>query len=442
MRGETEEAVLALQKAVALNPSFSQARHGLGMALTFAGRLDEARDSLEQVERLSPRDPILWASLVVHALADILAGDRKAAMVWARRTVQHPRAKGYWPQAVLAAALAINDDLDAARAALARAIEAKPNLTLSYLESTLPSGEPGGLAPYLDALRRVGLPNLAAPAPAIWFGYAAPLGVDVADFGPRARWATQGWGSISRPLISRVGPRRPAGRRWMGGCGGGFGIARAGSARRVALIRASALASGAPMLAFAAAVFFLIVTPGPGVLSTAGVGSGFGYRAGLGYVAGLWLGNNAVALAVVSGIATVVFTLPWLRTVLLAASAAYLLYLAAKIAFSGTRIAFLRPERPPGAWNGLALQAINPKAYAVHTTLFSGFAFLPEALWAEILIKFALMNAIWMPIHLAWLWAGVVLRRLELDPALQRAINAGMALAMLGVVGLAAAHQL
>ncbi len=32
------------------------------------------------------------------------------------------------------------------------------------------------------------------------------------------------------------------------------------------------------MLIFAAAVFFLIITPGPGVLSTAGVGSAFGAR--------------------------------------------------------------------------------------------------------------------------------------------------------------------
>ncbi|HEC70944.1 MAG TPA: LysE family translocator, partial [Roseobacter sp.] len=40
------------------------------------------------------------------------------------------------------------------------------------------------------------------------------------------------------------------------------------------------------MLQFALAVFFLIVTPGPGVLSTAGVGAAFGFRAGLAYVVG------------------------------------------------------------------------------------------------------------------------------------------------------------
>ena len=33
------------------------------------------------------------------------------------------------------------------------------------------------------------------------------------------------------------------------------------------------------MLQFALAVFFLLITPGPGVLTTAGIGAAFGYRA-------------------------------------------------------------------------------------------------------------------------------------------------------------------
>ena len=196
------------------------------------------------------------------------------------------------------------------------------------------------------------------------------------------------------------------------------------------------------MLSFAAAVFFLIVTPGPGVLSTAGVGSGFGWRAGLAYVTGLWVGNNLVALAVISGLAAAVLALPGLRQVLMWASVAYLLYLAAKIAFAGARIAFIRAERAPGAWNGIALQAINPKAYAVNTAFFTGFAFMPDSLVWETLIKLAIMNAIWIPIHLAWLAAGVGLRRLDLAPPVQRAINVVMALLMLAVVALAVAAQL
>jgi threonine/homoserine/homoserine lactone efflux protein len=192
------------------------------------------------------------------------------------------------------------------------------------------------------------------------------------------------------------------------------------------------------MLSFAAAVFFLIVTPGPGVLSTAGVGSAFGFRSGLAYVGGLFLGTNLVALAVVSGMAAVLLAVPFVRTVLVYASAGYLLYLAARIALAGSRIAFIEARKAPGFLNGVALQAINPKAYAVNTALFSGFAFWPESLLAETAMKFLILNIIWVPIHLAWLFAGVTLRRLDLPSHAQFAINIAMALSMLAVVALTA----
>jgi len=57
------------------------------------------------------------------------------------------------------------------------------------------------------------------------------------------------------------------------------------------------------MLTFSIAVFMLLITPGPGVLSTAGVGAAFGFSAGLRYVFGLFLGTNLVALAVISLVA-------------------------------------------------------------------------------------------------------------------------------------------
>lgn len=191
------------------------------------------------------------------------------------------------------------------------------------------------------------------------------------------------------------------------------------------------------MLTFAAAIFFLIITPGPGVLSTAGVGAAYGYRPGIHYVTGLCIGTNLVALMVVTGLAALIFGVPWIRPVLLVASVAYLTYLAAKIAFSGSKVAFIQATTPPGVMGGVMLQFINPKAYVVNTTLFSGFGFMADNLMAETIIKFLIINAVWIPLHLAWLWAGVTLHRLNLDPRTQRAINIGMAAAMLIVVGLA-----
>ena len=190
------------------------------------------------------------------------------------------------------------------------------------------------------------------------------------------------------------------------------------------------------MIAFVVAVIILLITPGPGVLSTAGVGSGFGFRPGLGYVFGLFVGTTLVGLAVVSGVAAAVLSVPYMRVLLLGASAAYLLYLAARIALSGSKIGFIESTEAPGVKNGVLLQIINPKAYAVHTALFSGFAFWPDSLLVEVAVKFVLMNLFWVPIHLLWLGMGATMKRLALSERANRAINILMALSMLGVVAL------
>ena len=191
------------------------------------------------------------------------------------------------------------------------------------------------------------------------------------------------------------------------------------------------------MLAFALSVLLLLITPGPGVLSTAGVGAAFGFRAGLRYVAGLCLGQNLVALIVVSGLAAIILATPWARNTLLAVSALYLLYIALRIALAGKRIAFIEATKVPGIRDALLLQIVNPKAYAVNTTWLSGFALFPESLGFETLVKFAIINAIWIPIHLLWLFAGNSVNQLDLAPRTHAAINIGMALALVAVVALA-----
>jgi len=192
------------------------------------------------------------------------------------------------------------------------------------------------------------------------------------------------------------------------------------------------------MSTFIVAIFFLLITPGPGVLSTAGVGSAFGYRAGVRYIIGLFLGTNLVALAVVTGLAGIMLSIPGLRQILLIISALYLLYLAMKIALSGSKIAFIQASSAPGILHGIALQTINPKAYAVNTTLFTGFAFMPTNLVMETILKFLIINAFWIPIHLLWLAFGVSIKRLALKQNTQRIVNWVMALLLIGVVALAA----
>lgn len=181
------------------------------------------------------------------------------------------------------------------------------------------------------------------------------------------------------------------------------------------------------MLAFAISLFLLVVTPGPAVLSLAGVGSAFGYRAGIRYLGGLVIGYHLVILTVVSGLASILLAAPWMRNLLLIGSAGYLSFLAFHIAFAGSNIALVTLKAMPSLIPGVGLQLVNPKAYAVNTALISGFSFYADSFVIEIAIKLLIMNMIWIPLHLCWLYLGACLNNFNINKGTQKIINYSMA---------------
>ena len=188
------------------------------------------------------------------------------------------------------------------------------------------------------------------------------------------------------------------------------------------------------MLAFAISLFLLVVTPGPAVLSLAGIGSAFGYRAGIRYLGGLVIGYHFVILTVVSGLASILIAAPWMRNLLLVVSTGYLGFLAFRIAYAGSQVALVTPKAKPGLIAGVGLQLVNPKAYAVNTALMSGFSFYTDSLVIEIAIKLLIMNMIWIPLHLCWLYLGVRLNSFNLDEDTQKTINYAMASSLIIVL--------
>lgn len=191
------------------------------------------------------------------------------------------------------------------------------------------------------------------------------------------------------------------------------------------------------MLTFAIVSLLMFITPGPGVLSLAGVGAAFGWRHGLRYMAGLFAGHFLVSIAVITGLAAIILAEPFIRRLLLLASAGYLGYLALRIALAGSKISFIQINAP-GFMTGMTLQFINPKAYAVHTTFFTGFAFYPDSFVVETGLKLIIMNAIWISLHLCWLYAGCKLNELNLPDKTQKLINLFMAICLVAVVGMSA----
>ena len=154
-------------------------------------------------------------------------------------------------------------------------------------------------------------------------------------------------------------------------------------------------------------------------------------------MAGLFAGHFLVSVAVITGLAAIILAEPIIRTLLLLVSVGYLGYLALRIALAGSKISFIQINAP-GFVNGMTLQFINPKAYAVHTTFFTGFAFYPDSFVVETGLKLIIMNAIWISLHLCWLYAGCKLNELNLPDKTQKLINIFMAICLVAVVGMSA----
>ena len=157
MLGEHDASIAALRQSIRLNPCFAQAYHGLGFVLSLAGELHEASQTTGKAIAMSPRDPMLWAFSVVHALNYVLMGEQESALEWADRTLQIPSSTGYWAHAVKAAALGNLGRLDEARKSLKTACRELPEFSIDYVTNNLPTKHDGGLDPYLNGLRACGL---------------------------------------------------------------------------------------------------------------------------------------------------------------------------------------------------------------------------------------------------------------------------------------------
>ncbi len=187
------------------------------------------------------------------------------------------------------------------------------------------------------------------------------------------------------------------------------------------------------MIAFALAVFFMIFTPGPAVLALAGVGAAFSFNVGLKFLIGLTIGYLLVWVIVITGFVSIIFSIPYMRTIFLVISSGYLIYLSLKIMLKGSEIAFINPANKPSLVDGIILQLVNPKAYAFHSILLTGFIVFPNNFFLETSWKFIVMNLIWIPLHVGWLALGVSIEKINLKPQAQRQINFFMGISLMVV---------
>lgn len=181
--------------------------------------------------------------------------------------------------------------------------------------------------------------------------------------------------------------------------------------------------SGLLSLLMASAI--VMGSPGPSTVSATAVGASFGLRRALAYVTGLVLGTVAVLLVVAAGVLGLLMSVPGAAPVLTVVSAAYILYLAYRIATAPPLSRQDPATAVPAFAAGFALAIANPKAYLAISAVV---AVAPEL--APTLKISALVGMIVL-IHALWLLAGASLSRLLQDPVASRIANVVLAVALL-----------
>jgi threonine/homoserine/homoserine lactone efflux protein len=200
----------------------------------------------------------------------------------------------------------------------------------------------------------------------------------------------------------------------------------------VAAIRWDALGS------LLVAALAIMGSPGPATLSLTAAGSAFGVRRSLGYLAGVVAGTAAVLLAVAAGITAALLALPALRIVLLAGSAAYILWLAYHVA-TAPPLGAARAAGAPTLAGGALLGVANPKAWVAISAVFAS-ARLAAGTVPDAAVKVGVLAAMIVLINGAWLAAGASLAPLLANPGRSRVVNAGLAVALVAATALAVAR--
>lgn len=178
-------------------------------------------------------------------------------------------------------------------------------------------------------------------------------------------------------------------------------------------------------LALLGFAFVTSVTPGPNNMMLLASGANFGFRRTLPHMLGISTGHSFMVFLIGLGLAGIFKAWPPALLILKAASVAYMLWLAWKIAHAAAPGEGRQSARPMTFLQAAAFQWVNPKAWAMALTAVSAYVAAPST-WAYAAVAgvFALVN---LPSITLWVIAGQAVRGWLTGPGRLRAFNWTMA---------------
>ena len=158
-------------------------------------------------------------------------------------------------------------------------------------------------------------------------------------------------------------------------------------------------------------------------------GANFGFRRTMPHVLGIVSAFPLLVLAAGLGLGTLFQQYPEVHTVLKFAGAAFLLYLAWRIATAGHGTGGARRGRPMTFREAALFQWVNPKAWVFAITAIATFTTVGGRASTEIAVILAVCILVTIGSTLAWTVFGVGLSRfLQDSPRALRAFNISMGL--------------
>ncbi len=184
--------------------------------------------------------------------------------------------------------------------------------------------------------------------------------------------------------------------------------------------------------------FISSITPGPNNTMLAASGLNFGLRRTWPHVWGVSLGFMAMVVLIGLGMGAVFVQYPWLHPVLKYVSAAYLLWLAWKIANAAPPQQLqdgAAQSRPMTFWQAALFQWVNPKAWVMATGMVSAYVPPGEGFWAHLGMAALISVLVGLPCIVIWAAFGSGLRRWLHRPQMIRAFNWTMAALLVVSIG-------
>jgi threonine/homoserine/homoserine lactone efflux protein len=192
--------------------------------------------------------------------------------------------------------------------------------------------------------------------------------------------------------------------------------------------------AGDTLLALVSFAFVSSITPGPNNIMLTASGVNFGFVRTIPHMLGIGIGFMVLLLAIGSGIGTLFTLVPGLDLFLKIAGAAYLLWLAWKVARSGEISEHVGSTAKPMTFvQAAAFQWINPKAWVMAVSAMALFV-RPENAVFDVLMITVVFGFVNVPCVSAWAAFGHALRGFLRDPVRARIFNIAMAILLVASI--------